>query len=211
MTDNQNIYTLFNFVNNNPFWLTIINTLISLTVGGWIVYQFNLRIEKRKSKEQTKLNFENISNHLLGTIEELKIVGLYISEYHSKGEYQIALKEVKGYFNESLYNIRLSNLDLFRIKFAEIRSTFIKELSEFKKYIIINENTISLEELAIKSTTPNVVPFDAQNIIKEDGSIYTENEVTEIIIHFLKEEGNFLYVISEIMSKLQLIEYKFSN
>ncbi|MEM2757194.1 MAG: endonuclease NucS [Sulfolobales archaeon] len=48
-------------------------------------------------------------------------------------------------------------------------------------------------------------------IIKEDGSIYTENEVIEIINHFLKEEGNFLYVISEIKSKLQLIEFKFRN
>jgi hypothetical protein len=208
MTDNQDIYTLFNFVNNNPFWLTILNSIISLSVGGWIVYQFNLKIEKKKSKEQAKLNYENVINLLIGTIEELKIVGLYISEYHSKGEYQIALKEAKGYFNEALYHIRLSNLDLFRIKFAEISSRFIKELSELKKYTIIDENLNRIEDLVKKSSTPNIVPFDKENIINEDGSVYSEGEVLEIIIQFLLQDGNFLNVISEIKTKLQLLQYR---
>jgi hypothetical protein len=208
MNDNQNIYALFNFVNDNPIWLGILNTIVSLLLGAWIVYKFNIKIENRKYNENRKLDFENLKLKIGKTIEEFRLIGCYISEYLSKAEYQIAQKEVNGYLNENLYNIRLSNFDIFRVKYAELRSVLLFELVQLRNNIVFDETYENLVKKIEKYNVPPKILFNKENIIKDDGKLYDEQEIEVMVTKKLKEENELIFILDKLKIIIPNLQYK---
>jgi len=208
MNDNQSIYALFNFVNDSPFWIGLLNTIVSISLGAWIVYRFNIKVENRKSKERRKHDFENLKIKIGRTLEEYRLIGSYISEYKSKGEFQIVQKELTDYFNENLYNIRVSNFDLFRMKYAELRSLLLFESNELQRYI--EEETLFNDWIKIieRYNIPSFILFDKDNIFNKAGEIISEQDIDNLVLKKLKEENELLYIVDGVKRIIPNLKYK---
>ncbi len=208
MNDNQSIYALFNIVNDSPFWIGLLNTIVSVFLGAWIVYRFDIKVNNKKTKEFRILNFENLKIKIGRTLEEYRLIGSYISEYKSKGEFQIVQKECTNYFNENLYNIRVSNFDLFRIKYAELRGLLLFELNELDNYIEKNSLLIDLIRVIERYNIPCSIPFDKDNIFNQDGEIITEQNIDSLVLKKLKEANELLDIVDEVKSIIPTLKYK---
>ena len=208
MDENQNIYALFNFINDSPIWIGLLNTLLSIFLGAWIVYRFNIKVENKKFNENRKLEFENLKYKIGKTLEEFRMIGSYITEYQSKGEFQIAQRELTDYFNENLYNIRISNFDIFRIKYAELRSVLLYELKELNKYVIKDEFFETLVMNVEKYNIPPTILFNKDNILNSDNELISEQEIDSMVIEKLKEENELIYFVIKFNEILPNLKYK---
>lgn len=198
------------FDSNDDFtvWSGVITTLLGTFLGGWIVYLFTVRIENKKKKIADKENFEILKRETIRTLEELKSMGSYISEYLSKANYQIKRRETTGYFNENIYNIRVAKFDDFRIKYVEIRSRLLMQTEQ----LIDNSHVkTGIEEKfgAIREhDTPAHIAYAEINLVHSDGSDLTEADLDQMIKEKLAAPGELHTLILALETEIRTLNPK---
>lgn len=209
MDDYQKVYSLFTFVNESSFLIGLINTIVSGLFGAWIVYYFNIRLERNKQKDLQKQNFLLLKNQILQTIEEYRIITSYIAEYQSKAEYQIKCKDSGFYFNENIYNVRVGKFDDFRIKFAEIRSKLLNQLKTIEQDANNTDLIIDFYQRIENYQRPTFVDYDEIVLTDDKGNvILKETDIDKMVMKKLEKENELYWIVDKLKIGLQTIEFK---
>jgi hypothetical protein len=136
------------------------------------------------------------------------LLGSFISEYKSKGEFQIAVREATDDFNENLYYIRLSNFDSFRIKFAELRSSLLQELNDLNRLVEPNPLLIALIEKIERYNIPSSLDFNSKNIKNGKGEIILESEVDKMVQAKLSNFDELISLVDQVKKILPVLIFK---
>lgn len=209
MDDYQKVYSLFTFVNESSLLIGLINTIVSGLFGAWIVYYFNIRLERNKQKDIQKQNFLLLKTQILQTIEEYRIITSFIAEYQSKSEYQIKCRDSGLYFNENIYNVRVGKFDDFRIKFAEIRSKLLNQLKIIEQDTNNTDLIIDFYQRIENYQRPTFVGYDEIVPTDDEGNIILkETDIDKMVMKKLKNENELYWIVDKLKIGLKTIEFK---
>jgi hypothetical protein len=207
--NDPNVYSILNISHENgSIWFNLLTTVIGAFLGGFIVYFFNIRIEKRKERELEKRNFNNLKFNVIETTEELKTIAYYLAEYKSKGEFQIRQKELGQPFNENLYNIRASKFDDFRLQYAHVKSRFIFELKMLKSQCKNNNEIDQIIEKVKDYSHDLFIDFSNHSLKDEHGNYLTENDVDSMVNDFRKKPNSIFYLLNTLVNILDNLTLK---
>lgn len=209
MEDYQKLYSIFTFVNESSLFLGLLNTFISGFFGAWIVYYFNIRLERKKQIENKKQSFYLLKTNIIETIEEYKIITSYISEYQSKAEYQIKRKDFGFLFNENIYNVRVAKFDDFRIKFAEIRGKLLNQLKTLEQDANNKHLVIGFYQMIEKYQRPTFVNYDEIELSDKEGTVFlSESDIDRLVMIKLEQENQLYWIVDKIKNGLQTIDFE---
>jgi hypothetical protein len=207
--NDPNVYSVLNISHENgSIWFNLLTTVIGAFMGGFIVYFFNIRIEKRRERELEKRNFYNLKFNVIETMEELKTIAYYIAEYKSKGEFQIRQKELGQPFNENLYNLRASKFDDFRLQYAHVKSRFIFELKMLKSQCENNNEIDQIIEKVKDYSHDFFIDFSNHSLKDEHGNYLTENDVDSMVNDFKKKPNSIFYLLNTLVNILDNLTLK---
>lgn len=207
MNDADVYYFLNNTQGTGTLWFNLFTTIISVVLGGCIVYFFNLRIEKRKERELEKIKFNDLKFNIIETIEELKTIAYYLAEYKSKGEFQIRQKELFGTFNENLYNLRASKFDDFRLRYAQVKGRFLFELKMLKSKCLPNNEIDQFIEKVKDFRYDLFIDFSKHSLKNEIGNDITENDIDTMVNDLRNNPKSIFHLLNtliDILDKLVL-------
>lgn len=206
--NDTNVYSFLNISQGTgTLWFNLLTTIISVVLGGCIVYFFNLRIEKRKERELEKRNFNDLKFNVIQTTEELKTIAYYLAEYKSKGEFQIRQKELIGTFNENLYNLRASKFDDFRLRYAHVKGRFLFELKMIKSKCLPNSEIDQFIEKVKDFRHDLFIDFSKHSLKDEKGNDITENDIDTMVNNLRNNPNSIFYLLNtliDILDKLVL-------
>lgn len=206
--NDPDVYSILNISQvTGQLWFNLLTTIISVILGGFIVYFFNLRIEKRKERELEKRNFNDLKFNVIETTEELKTIAYYLAEYKSKGEFQIRQKELGQTFNENLYNLRASKFDDFRLRYAQVKGRFLFELKMLKSKCVPNNEIDQFIEKVKDFSHDLFIVFSKHSLKDEHGNDITESEIDAMINNLRNNPKSIFYLLNtliDILDKLIL-------
>lgn len=206
--NDPDVYSILNISQvTGQLWFNLLTTIISVILGGFIVYFFNLRIEKRKERELEKRNFNDLKFNVIETTEELKTIAYYLAEYKSKGEFQIRQKELGQTFNENLYNLRASKFDDFRLRYAQVKGRFLFELKMLKSKCVPNNEIDQFIEKVKDFSHDLFIVFSKHSLKDEHGNDITESEIDAMINNLRNNPNSIFYLLNtliDILDKLIL-------
>jgi hypothetical protein len=201
--DDPNVYSLFHIVNESgSLWFSLLTTIIGAILGGFIVYFFNIRLEKKKSNEREVNSFNELKLTVIESIEELRIISYYFAEYRSKAEFQIRQKELGYSFNENIYNIRVSKFDDFRLRYAQVKGKLTYELNTIKRKCKSNENFNQLTNNLKDCRHDLFVDFSKSDLKDGTGNLLSECDVDIMVNSLRNDHESIFYILDSIIAIL---------
>ncbi|MCX6303400.1 MAG: hypothetical protein NT040_00390 [Bacteroidetes bacterium] len=205
MEESRVIYALFNIIGGESVFWSLLKMIVSVSLGGCIVYFFNIRLEIKRNKHKLEEDFENRKQQICQTIDEYRLIYSYIADYQTMSEFQRLVKDKTGYFNENIYNIRVAKFDDFRMKFAELKSKLLGELARIDNKLpckgLLKEHIDRIE----KYDKPYFFNDGELNVLDDSGEVIKEPELYGIIQRKLHEPGQLYSLVLQLKETILLL------